>query len=459
MSAKRNLFLEGGTLVTVDGADRVFTGDMLIRDGVIEALGPPGSLHPSPGTRAVDATGCFVLPGFVQAHVHLCQVLFRGQAEDLALLPWLEQRIWPFEAAHTADSLRASVRLGLAELLLGGTTSALDMGTVHHTDVIFEEARAAGFRLTSGKAMMDSGDACPRGLRETTADSLRESSKLATTWHGAAAGRLRYAFAPRFILSCTPQLLREVMPLAVKHACLVHTHASENPAEVDAVAKLIGKRNVLALAELGICGARAVLAHCVWLDNDEKASLAQQGTRVAHCPSANLKLASGTAQIPELLKLGVHVGLGADGAPCNNRLSAFSEMRQAALLQAPRLGAGALPACDVVRMATLGGAQVLGIDDQVGSLEPGKRADVTIIDGRKPHLSPRTDPFTTIVYAAEAADVRDVFVDGAWLVRQGELVDVHVPDILRDAERELSLLLGRAGIASRDESSSARGEA
>lgn len=437
-----DLVVRGGTVLTCDANDTVIEGDVLIRGDRIVAV---GDVEGAPGARTVDARGCIVMPGFVQAHVHLCQTLFRGFAEDAPLLEWLSQHIWPYEGAHTPETLYASARLGISELLLGGTTACLDMGTVRHTDVLFQTAEKAGLRLTSGKAMMDKGHMRPGGLKESTDESLRMSDDVASRWHMKDDGRLRYAFAPRFILSCTDRALTECAALARKRGCLIHTHASENPGEVEAVREATGgKSNIRALHDLGISGKDVVLAHCVWLESDERRLLVETGTRVAHCPSTNLKLASGVADVPGLLAAGVTVAIGADGAPCNNRMSMFTEMRLASLLQKPKLGAAAMPARDVVKMATMGGARALGIDDHTGSLEKGKKADVIVVDTMAAHMRPRSDPFNMIVYAAEAADVKHVFCDGQWLVRDKRLVRWELEDVLADAETAIDDVLQRA---------------
>ncbi len=441
-----DVLIEGGTVVTLDKKRRVLEGDVLLRDGRVLEVKPAGKTNPRPGARTVDARGCYVLPGFVQPHVHLCQVLFRGHAEDRPLLQWLKERIWPFEGAHTSSSLRASARLGIAELLLGGTTTLLDMGTVHHTATLFEQAADMGIRYLGGKAMMDVGDGVPASLLEDTAGSVTESVRLAKEWHGAEGDRLRYAFAPRFILSCSERLMKETVRAARELGCLLHSHASENPGEVEAVRAALGKDNVEALHELGFTGGDVVLAHCVWVTEAEEKILSETRTGVAHCPSANLKLGSGIARLPEMLASGVRIGIAGDGAPCNNRLSAFTEMRSAALLPKPRWGTSAISAEDVLRMATLGGAEILGLSDEVGSLEKGKRGDVIVVDGRAPHLRPKTDPYTTLVYAAEAADVKHVFVDGEWLVRDQKLVRTDVEEILDEADAEMAGLLKRAGV-------------
>jgi 5-methylthioadenosine/S-adenosylhomocysteine deaminase len=437
--------ITGGTLVTLNEAGETFDGEILIRDGAIAHMGPPGSARPSGPVQRVDATEAFVLPGFVQSHIHLCQVLFRGMAEDVPLMEWLSRYIWPLEGAHDDDSLRASVRLGIAELLLGGSTAALDMGTVKHTDVIFEVAEEMGFRLTSGKAMMDKGDVRPGGLLENTDESLEASADLAGRWHGR--GLLRYAYAPRFILSCTDELLRKTVALAREGGCLLHTHASENPGEMEAVKAAYGKANVEALHDLGMSGKDVVLAHCVWLTPKEESILEKTGTHIAHCPSTNLKLASGIARVSELRERGINLGIGADGAPCNNRLDAFTETRLAALLQKPQYGADALSALDALTLATRGGARALGIDDQVGMLQVGMRADLAVVDHARAHFRPRAEPHTSLVYAARAGDVRHTFVDGVWRVREGRLVGWDLEAILAEAEAAIAVLKGRAGFA------------
>ncbi len=438
----RAVLLQGGTVVTVNATDSVFVGDVLIEDGRIKALGPTGTVNADPGTRVVDVRGDIVCPGFVQAHIHLCQVLFRGICEDRALLPWLQERIWPLEKAHDAASLRASARLGIAELLLGGTTAILDMGTVEHTEELFRAADELGLRYVGGKAMMDREN--PAGLNESTEAALSSSNALADRFHNTANGRLRYAYAPRFILSCTDELLRGTAREARARGCIVHTHASENPGEIVAVREATGVDNIVALHQRDISGPDVVLAHCVLLSDDEREVLRTTKTAVVHCPSANYKLGGGTAPVPSLLADGVTVGLGADGAPCNNRLSAFSEMRLASLLQKPLHGADALPARTALRMATMGSAQALGLDHEVGSLEVGKRADVIVVGRQRPHLRPRVDALTTLVFAAEAGDVTHVFVDGRQLVRDRRLVGVDLDRVLDDADSQLAAVLGRA---------------
>ncbi len=442
-----DILVRGGTLVTCDPNDTVREADLLVSRGRIAAMGVGLAGTVGAAARVLDARGCAVIPGFVQAHVHLCQALFRGMADDLPLLEWLRSRVWPLEAAHDPDSLRASADLGIAELLLGGTTTVLDMGTVHHHDAVFEALLDAGMRATSGKAMMDNGDGVPDGLRETTDASLRASDDLASRWHGRAEGRLRYGYAPRFILSCTERLFREVAPLARRRGALLHTHAAEHPGERDAVRALLGRDDVDALADYGFAGPDVVLAHGVQITPDQRRAMARAGTRVVHCPSANLKLGSGVAKVARMQRAGITVGLGADGAPCNNNLDAFVEMRHAALL-AKRFGdTTAMPARRVLRMATLDGAKALGLDAEVGSLEIGKRADITVVDLAKAHSEPWGDPASRLVYASQSADVRHVTIDGEVLVLDGTLRGRDIEGILRRARSEAKKVVARAGLA------------
>ena len=432
--------LEGGRLLTMDPKVGLIEGPIHIRGARIASVGS----RLEGEARVIDARGAVIMPGFVQAHVHLCQTLMRGMAEDLPLMRWLKERVWPLEAAHSPDSLAASARLGLAEMLLGGTTSILDMGTVHHHDVVFEAMRDSGIRGRSGKSMVDRGEGMPPEMVESRRQSLRSSEALASRWEGAGDGRLGYAFSPRFILSCTEALLRDVAGAAADTRALVHTHAAEHAEERRAVRELWKMEDVAALASCGLRGPRMVLAHGVHLEPQEMLALAEERTRVVHCPSANLKLASGIADVRAMQRAGIQVGLGADGAPCNNRMDPFTELRLAALLAKVKTGdAGALSAISVLEIATRGGAEVLGIGDETGSLEVGKRADLIVVSVDELQSAPGGDVATRLVYAAERRDVRHVFIDGRHIVSEGELLTLDVNRVHHDAKRHARALASR----------------
>ena len=438
-----SILIKGGTLVTMDARDSIVRGDLLIRDGRITSSGQTGET----ADITIDATGCAVLPGFVQTHIHLCQTLFRGAADDLPLLDWLKKRVWPMEAAHTAESVRASARLGVAELIKGGTTSALTMETVNHTKEVFRVVDESGFRAIVGKCMMDKGDDVPATLPEETDYSIKESVSLLEAWHGKANGRIGYCFAPRFALSCTPELLAQVGKLALERGVIVHTHSSENKNECALVEGETGKRNVAYLDSLGLSGPHVVLAHCVHLDSAELETLANTRTNVAHCPSSNLKLGSGIAEITRMLERGISVSLGADGAACNNRLDMFTEMRTMALLQKALHGPEAVPAKLALRIATLGGAKALGLQTQIGSLEVGKRADVIVVNLDSLHSSPHARDFVSaLVYSAQTSDVQSVIIDGEIVMKDRKLLTLDEAAIFADATRESRELIKRAGI-------------
>lgn len=424
-----DLILTNGTVVTMNrGREVLARADVVVEQGRISRITPGGGQRGF--RRTLDATGLLVLPGLIHGHLHACQTLFRGRADQLELLAWLKERIWPFEAAHDAASMRASADLTFAELIKSGATAALDMGTVRHYEAVFESARDSGFRLTGGKAMMDLGQGLPAALLETAADSLAASTRLLETWHGSCGGRLRYAFAPRFALSCSEELLRAVAQKAKELGVRVHTHASENSTECELVRAQSGMDNVEYLAALGLLGPHATLAHCVWLNEQEEGLLRQSRSVVCHCPSSNLKLASGVARVPELLSSGVAVCLGADGAPCNNNLDLFWEMRLAALIHKPRAGVTAMPAMQVLEMATLGGARALGLEAEIGSIEEGKRADLTVVDLGSLHALPRPgDVVSQLVYAGRSSDVRHVLIDGKLVMRDRRLLTLDEEEV------------------------------
>jgi 5-methylthioadenosine/S-adenosylhomocysteine deaminase len=427
----------------MDNQDSIVQGDLLVRDGRIASIGQTGEK----ADITIDAGGCAVLPGFVQTHIHLCQTLFRGAADDLPLLDWLKKRVWPMEAAHSAESVRASARLGVAELIKGGTTCALTMETVNHTAEVFRVIEESGFRAIVGKCMMDKGDDVPDALHEKTQNSIDESVSLMKAWHGKADGRIGYCFAPRFALSCTSDLLAQVAKLAREHDVMVHTHASENKNECALVEHETGRRNVAYMDSLGLSGSHVMLAHCVHLDAAEFEILANTQTNVAHCPSSNLKLGSGVAEIKRMLELGISVSLGADGAACNNRLDMFTEMRSMALLQKVFHGPEAVPANQALRMATHGGAKALGLDKQIGTLEIGKRGDVIVVNLDALHSTPHaSDLVSALVYSAQATDVRSVVINGEIVMKDRVLSTLDEQAVVADAARESSKLIKRAGI-------------
>jgi 5-methylthioadenosine/S-adenosylhomocysteine deaminase len=445
-----SFLIQSGTLLCMDDASTVTHGDLLVVDGRIAAIGPDVSdaLAALPGGRAAqtfDASNMFVLPGFIHGHLHLCQTLFRGTAEQADLLHWLRESIWPMEAAHTDASLTASAELGIAQLVAGGVTCINDMGTVHHTAAIGRVLEATGLRAVFGKALMDQGDGVPAGLRDSTANAIDESVELAERFHGAADGRLAVSLAPRFILSCSDALWDEVRRVSDERGLIVHTHLSESPGEGQAVQAAVKTTAPRYFARRQVLGPRFVAAHGVWLDENEFDLLSRADAALVHCPSANFKLGSGLADVREWIDRGIRCGLGADGAPCNNNFDTFDEMRLASHVSRVARPGRHLSAREVMALATREGARALGMLDRVGTLEVGKRADIAAVSHTGLHQAPHAthDPYTTIVQSSRASDVRLTMVDGRVLYESGTWKTLDVDRVLTDAVREGRQLFAR----------------
>ncbi len=434
--------LHGATVLTMNDALDVIEGPVVVRGNAIVQVG--GAVPQ--GLPSLDVSGCLLLPGFVQTHVHLCQTLFRGAADDMALLDWLRRRVWPLEAAHDEASLRVSTQLAVHELLRTGTTSVLTMETVHGTDVVLDTLARSGLRATVGKCLMDSDDDAPARLKQAVTPAIDEVLALRRAWDGAAEGRLRVALAPRFAVSCSRALLEATAAVSDESGMLVHTHAAEQRDEVEVVRRIAGMGNLAYLADTGLATPRLCTAHCVWVDETEQALLAERDVKVLHCPGSNLKLGSGLAPVVEMRERGITVSLGADGAACNNRLDMFDEMRLAATLQAVRRGPGALRARDVVWMATRAGARTLGLEDAIGQVTPGFRADLIAVRVDGPMVAPSTDPYSTLVYASRGTDVTLTMVDGEVLVREGRHGAVDPVGLAADAHAQARRLRARAGL-------------
>lgn len=438
------MLLKGGFLVTMNPQREVYEGDLRIENSKIKAMGR--FLTPLPNEEIIDVRGQFVLPGMIQAHTHLCQVLFRGLADDLVLLDWLQTRIWPLESSHDERSLAASAQVGLLEMQLLGTTSILDMGTVRLTDVIFEEVKKSKIRYYGGKCLMDLQETSGP-LFEPTKMSLNEQENLIKRWHKSTP-LIEYAICPRFAISCTDEILRESVRIQKQLGVLIHTHASESEAEVELVEQRTGKRNIDFLNDLGLLNEKTVIVHGIHLSLKELKSMIDTKTGLTHCPSSNLKLASGVAQIDHYWQMGLHkIGLGSDGAPCNNAMDPFMEMRLAALLQKPLVGPTALPAMHALELATLGGARVLGREKDLGSLEVGKLADVITVRRDHPSVATVENPYSALVYSASGRDVDNVFIHGEHLVSGGIHKILDATHILLDAKVELKKLMIRSGLS------------
>jgi cytosine/adenosine deaminase-related metal-dependent hydrolase len=417
------LVIRGGLLLPMVSDHESFNGNVSVHDGRISAI-TRGSNGDSESALVLDASGAAVLPGFIQGHVHVVQSLLRHQADGLELLDWLRLRVWPYEAALDGDGVEAAAELGIVELLSGGTTTALDFGTTHDHGRVFEAAERLGIRLVSGKTHMDIGTEAPASLLEDTERSLADAAELGRRWHGAAGGRLRYAVAPRFALSCSSELLHGCSELARGNGWLLQSHAAENRGEIEEVRALSGRGNIEYLEAHGLLGSDVVLAHGIHLEENDVRRLTDSQTTICHCPGANFKLGSGIADVPTLLSSQVPVVLGADGPPCNNRLSVFHEMHLAATIHSLRHGPSAVDPWTVLGMVTRDGAAALHLGNEIGTLENGKIADIVVVDLEEWSTLPGGDPASRIVFGGGPQMVRHVVVDGRPVVVDGALVEV-----------------------------------
>ncbi len=440
------ILIKNAYILTMDEKLSKFKGNISIKEDKIEKISK--SEIEGIFDKVIDAEGKVAMPGFVQPHIHLCQTLFRGLADDMELMDWLKYRIWPLEGAHDEESIYYSAKLGLSELIKSGTTCIVDMETVHHTDNAIQAIYDSGIRALTGKVMMDYGSDVPKSLMENWQSSVSESTELLKKWHGKDSGRIEYAFTPRFVVSCSEDLLLEVSRLSKEYGVKVHTHASENRGEIEFVEKDRGMTNIAYLKKIGLLDENLILAHCIWLYDQEIELIKNSKTKIVHCPSSNLKLASGVAKIPELLSYGIDIGLASDGPPCSNNLDAFIEMRLSSLIQKVRLGPKAMDCNTVLYMATMGGAKVMGKEKEIGSLEKGKKADIILLDLNKVYNAPsfKDNVESQIVFSGKAENVDTTIVNGKILMEERKLLYMQEEDIIKNCNRAIERVWNRGGI-------------
>ena len=447
LSTMKKILISPKQIITVNSNNEILKNHYIeIEDGIITNITDKSKFDLKNYEGEIyDFNNLTLIPGFVQTHVHLCQTLFRGLAEDMELLDWLQKRIFPYENSHTRESLRISTQLGIHELQRGGTTTLLDMGTIKHQEVIFDELKKANMRAIAGKCMMDVNELYP-SFKENTKDSLIESYELAKSFHNSNNAKIRYGFAPRFVLSCSEELLVETKEMMKEFSgSIYHTHSSENKSEIEEVKRLHNMENIEYFNSIDILGDHTVLAHGIYVNEKEIELLKKSKTRISHCPSSNLKLGSGIADIPRYLEENISVSLGADGAPCNNNLSATTEMRLASLIQKPRYSPKVMDALTVFRLATIEGAKALNLQHSIGSIEVGKKADLVLLNLEKPNL-PLSDEniYSTIIYSSAMNNVSEVMIEGEWVVRKGKSVNYDEDELYHLGKVELEKLLKRA---------------
>jgi len=419
-------------VLTMNSRMEILDGcDVLVENDIIKSIGniSPEDLDKA---RIIDCTGKLLMPGFINGHTHVPMSILRNYADDMELQTWLFRHIFPVEERLTGEDVFFSSLLGIMEMLATGTTCFIDM-------YFFMDDIAKAVELSGIRAHLSRGMTCnEKGPDFSHVGSLNECIDFYKNWNGAAEGRITGAFAPHAIYTCSPEFIKAVRDEAEKLGAPIHVHLDETLTEHENALKEYNKTPTRHLYDLGLFDQKTIAAHCVWITEDDIALLKEKDVTIAHNPRSNLKLASGAAPIPEALKAGVNVILGTDGVASNNNLSMFEEISLAALLhkgikQDPLL----IGAKDALMMATVNGSKALGRDD-LGVIEPGKKADLILIDLDKPHYMPLHNPVSALAYCAQGSDVCLTMVNGRILYENGEFktidrekVKYHINGICR----------------------------
>ncbi|MCJ1390206.1 hypothetical protein MMC18_003064 [Xylographa bjoerkii] len=445
------------TIITVNPQrEIILDGALLVHKNLIAAVGKTQTLKTDyPQEEETDLTGRIVIPGLISTHVHTAQSLIRGAADDLELVSWLCERVWVLQGNYTEKDSKAAVWLSIAEMLKTGTTCFLEsmFADRYNFDNLCLAVLESGIRGCLGKIVMDIAQYADNpkwrlhpGLVETREMSLLGAVKMWEKWDGAADDRIRVWFAPRTPGGVSDDLYKEMSALSRANRIPITMHCAEVRADRAFFAS-VGHTPMSYCEEVGLLGPKTVLVHMVHLDDADIAKLAETKTHVAHCPTSNAKLASGICRVPDLQKAGVNVGLGTDGAPCNNSNDLMQEMKLAAIIhKAVSYDPTAVPAENVLEMATINGAKALGLEDAIGSLEVGKKADFVAVDVRSVGVQPCFSPVSAVVYSATGRDVDMVVVDGKVLVMGGELLTMNEEEIIREAEKRSKEAVARAGL-------------
>ena len=427
-----SILIKNGLVLTQNNQRELFKGSIYIEDATIAEISKE-PLHVE-ADLTIDARKKLLLPGFINTHTHVPMTLLRGYGDDMVLQEWLEQRIWPVEAKLDRDKIAIASKLAFLEMIASGTTLFQDM--YFFEDTIASVVEQMGIRSALGFAFID------HGTPEYSADQLFPACKrFIHRWKNHSL--ITPVIAPHGTYTCGTETLEKIHDLSMSFDVSVHTHCSETRDEVYTVKKTYGKRPVEQLQSVGLLNERMILAHCGWITKNEITLMNDAGVSVAHCPVSNMKIATGGyAPIPELLDAGVTVSLGTDGAASNNTLDMFDTMKMTALVHKQhRWNPKILPAQTVLDLATCGGATALGMNQEVGSIEVGKKADLILIDLQKPHLTPCHDPVSQVVYAANGGDVATTIIDGKPLYVDYQFQYDDVNNILEEASRAAKSLI------------------
>lgn len=424
-----DIVVENGTILTMDENNTIFEGGIVcIKGDIISYIGTRGK-EGIEAKKKIDAKKGLILPGLINGHTHAAMSLFRGLADDLPLMEWLNNYIFPVESRMDGNFVYIGTRLACAEMILSGTTTFCDM-------YLFEEevataAREAGMRCLVGEVLYD----FPSPNYGPIKKGFEYTEQLIRKWQNDPM--VSIAVEPHSPFTCSPDLLVTSSKLALTHGVPLIIHLAETRSEVDELEKKYGKTPVEYLLSLDILGPHLIADHCIHLDSEDIEILAEHKVRVIHNPESNMKLASGVAPVPELLARGVVVGLGTDGCASNNNLDLLGEMDMAAKLhKVHNMDPTVMDALTVLKMATIEGARALGLEGLTGSLEPGKKADLIVVDSQSPHMTPMYNPFSHLVYSARGNDVVHAIINGHQVMENRNLLTLNLTEIMTDAKEK-----------------------
>lgn len=422
-----NILIKNCFYLSEEKETPVRIGDLAISEKRFLKVGSEGELPPDwQPEQTIDGTDYLCLPGLVNCHTHAAMTLLRSYADDLPLMHWLEEKIWPVEAHLTGEDVYWGTLLALVEMIKSGTTVFNDL--YFFMDEVAQAVEKSGIRACLARGLV--------GTEESAELGLEESRDLLEKWQGTAGGRISVWLGPHAPYTCPPSYLERVLALAKEYQAGIHIHVAETGDEIAIIEKQYGKTPVAYLQDLGVFEFPVLAAHCVHLNDDDISRLAGSGVAVAHNPESNMKLASGIAPVVKMRAAGITVGLGTDGAASNNNLDMFGEMRSAALLhKVANNDPLALPAADVLTMAIGDGARALRLDEGLGRLKPGCQADLIMVNLNKPHFCPRHNLVAHLVYAAQPDDVEYVIVDGRVIMEKKKVLTIDEDLVRQEVEK------------------------
>ena len=424
-----DLLISNGTVLTMDDSDTIIqNGAIAVSGGKITSVGPSVETRSLTASQRIDAHGGIIMPGLVNTHTHLPMSLFRGFADDLPLSVWLNEYMFVAEQKYlNPKSVKIGTLLSCAEMMLSGTTTCCD-GYFFENQVA-EAVQEAGIRAVLGHGVID----FPAPGAPDPSQNLQNVEIFMETWQSRSKFITPSVFC-HSAYTCSAETLKKAKAAAANRGLLFQIHVAETRTELDEIKSKHGVSPIGYLDRIGILDEQTLLVHAVWIDADDIEKIARWGAKISHNPESNMKLASGIAPIPDLLATGVTVGLGTDSGASNNNLDLFSEMDVAAKVhKVTRFDPTVMNAQSVVKMATIDGAKAIGLEDRIGSIEPGKEADLIILDSMKPHLVPMYNPMSQITYAVCGSDVRDVVIGGKVVVRNHRLLTLDLNDVLEKA--------------------------